>query len=320
MNQKTLILGLNPAWQRLFMIDKELKLGEVHRLPQAVEYASGKGINCARLLQLLGGKPVLSHFLGAQFGERIFDAMAECDIEQVPVWIKAPNRICTTLVADSETTELIEPSPQLTEKEMADFSQSLKDVWDSVPRIALCGTNPKGFDMQALLDFDFEGKRVFVDAVKDIDKLLEKGVELLKLNMDEYCELLQRMSIPQVTSSPQFWKMTAMLVLERLPIRRLVVTDEENPVRVFYTVENKFQSLRLEPPAIESVNCIGAGDSFLAGWIAADSEGLSIEECLARATATAVARCEVEQPWELDLARARALEQDLLPQIERVTD
>lgn len=320
MSSQTLILGLNPAWQRLFMIDGEFELGKVHRLPKAVEYASGKGINCARVLQKLGGKPVLSHFLGDEYGEKIFDAVAENEIEQLPVWIKQPNRICTTLVADPETTELIEQSPELAEKEMDDFSASLADVWDRVPRIALCGSHPKGFDMDSLLKFDFEGKRLFVDAVKGIDKLLQKGVELLKLNMNEYCELLQQFSIPQVTSSPQFWKMSATMLMDRLPIRYLVVTDEENPVRVLYRVEGKFQSLRLEPPAIETVNCIGAGDSFLAGWIAADSAGASVEECLAKATAVAVARCEVEQPWDLDLARAEALEKDLLAQVEKTSE
>ncbi len=316
MNQQTLILGLNPAWQRLFMIDGEFKLGEVHRLPKPVEYASGKGINCARVLQKLGGKPVLSHFLGDEYGEKIFDAMAENEIEQLPVWIKQPNRICTTLVADSGTTELIEQSPELSEKEMEDFNVSLEDIWDRVPRIAVCGTQPKGFKMESLLKLDFEGKRLFVDAVKNISSLLEKGVELLKLNMDEYCELLQQYSIPLVTSSPQFWKMSAKMLLDVLPIHYLVVTAEENPVRVFYKVESKLLSLTVTPPTIETVNCIGAGDTFLAGWIAADSAGLSVEECLAKATAVSVARCEVEQPWDIDLARVEALEKDLLTQIE----
>ena len=115
----------------------------------------------------------------------------------------------------------------------------------------------------------------FINAVKDIDGLLEKEVEVLKLNMEEYCELLQRLSIPLVTSSPQFWKISAMAVLERLPIKHIVVTDEENPVRVFFVLEGKLQILQLQPPTVEVVNCIGAGDSFLAGWIYADSLGLS---------------------------------------------
>lgn len=324
MNQETLVLGLNPAWQRLFILD-ELNLGEVRRMPRAVEFASGKGINCARVLQLLGGKMVLAHFLGTGYGDKIFDAVADSGIRQVPVWIASPTRICTTIVTNKdiqnkETTELIEPSPELTAQEMEDFQKSLQEIWDGVPRIALCGSNPKSFDMNVLTQFDFTGKRLYIDAVKDIDSLMQNGVEVLKLNMEEYSEFLQRLSIPLVTSSPQFWKISAMAVLERLPIKHLVITDEENPVRVFYVLESKLQILELQPPSVEIVNCIGAGDSFLAGWIYADSLGLSVEERLVKATAVASARCEVEQPWELSLARVTALEKELSELVENIVD
>ena len=75
MPQETLILGLNPAWQRLFFLDK-FTLGEVHRIAKVEEYASGKGINCGRVLRHLGGTPVLMHFLGADNGSRIFDELS----------------------------------------------------------------------------------------------------------------------------------------------------------------------------------------------------------------------------------------------------
>lgn len=316
MSGETLILGLNPAWQRLFILDK-LKLGEVRRMPKAAEYASGKGINCARILRLLGGNSLLSHFLGTGYGNKIFDEIAASGIKQVPVWIESPTRICTTIVTDDDITELIEPSPELSEREMDDFCTGLNEVWQGISNVALCGSQPTGFNMDALVNFDFTGKKLYVDAFKDVQNLLEKGVELLKINKLEYCKLLSHFSIPQVTSSPQFWKMSASLLLERLPIKHLVVTDEENPVRLFFSLENKFQCYSVAPPEIEIVNCIGAGDSFLAAWIYADSVGATVEERLAKATAVAVARCEAEQPWDLDLAHAEEFERDLLKKIEK---
>ena len=72
MQNNTLILGLNPAWQRLFITEK-FELGQVHRLPKAVEFGSGKGVNCGRVLQLLGGNPMMMHFLGGSYGSCIFE-------------------------------------------------------------------------------------------------------------------------------------------------------------------------------------------------------------------------------------------------------
>ena len=52
---ESLILGLNPTWQRLFFVD-EFKPGEVNRIARVEEFTSGKGINCARILKMLGGE------------------------------------------------------------------------------------------------------------------------------------------------------------------------------------------------------------------------------------------------------------------------
>lgn len=317
MAQEILILGLNPAWQRLFFLDK-FELGEVHRISKVEEYASGKGINCGRVLQLLGGSPLLMHFLGDQHGSRIFDELSACGIQQAPVWIKEPTRICTTIVSAGESTELIEPSPVLSENENEDFIQTLNDYWSSTQYVALCGTFPKGFNVEQINALDFTGKKVFVDAVTEIDAWLEKGVELLKINMDEYCTILDRLGIPQVMSSPQFWKMSATAVLERLPIKNLVVTDEDAPVRAFRLQEGAFQGVQIQPPTIQVKNAVGAGDSFFAGWLYADSQGMTFEECLVKATAVAVSRCETDRPWNLKLERVAELEASLSEAVEKL--
>ena len=216
MPQETLILGLNPAWQRLFFVDK-FTLGEVHRVSKVEEYASGKGINCGRVLQLLGGSPLMMHFLGSEYGPRIFDEISACGINQAPVWIKEPTRICTTIVSEGSSTELIEPSPIITPSENDDFIQSLNEYWNSTQSVALCGTFPQGFDVTLINNLDFAGKKIYIDAIENVDAWLAKGVELLKINLQEYCKLLSRLGIPQVMSSPQFWKMTPNLSVSNTP-------------------------------------------------------------------------------------------------------
>lgn len=319
MNGDTLILGLNPTWQRLFLVD-EFRPGEVNRLSKVEEFASGKGINCARILRKLGGDFMLAHFLGGERSVSICDEIAAAGIRQVPIWIGDSTRLCTTIISKGDTTELIEPSPQITEAENKDFSQTIGEVWNDVLNIVLCGSFPSGFQKEILSQQNLTGKRLFIDAVDGIDTWLEQGVELLKINLDEYCKLLQRYGIPQITSSPQFWKMTASTLLDRLPIRHLVVTDEDALVHAFYRLEGKFMGLELQPPQIKVVNDIGAGDAFLAGWLSADFLNLPINHCLAKATAVSVARCEVDRPWNLDISRVSALETELLSQIVKMTD
>ena len=82
MSQEVLILGLNPAWQRLFYVDK-FTPGEVHRIERVEEYGSGKGINCGLVLRLLGGTPLMMHFLGSEHGSRIFDEISAYGIRRL---------------------------------------------------------------------------------------------------------------------------------------------------------------------------------------------------------------------------------------------
>ena len=173
MSREILVLGLNPAWQRVFFLDK-FTPGEVHRISKVKEYASGKGINCCRVLQLLGGTPRLMHFLGAGNGEKIFDELSACGIQQVPIWIRENTRICTTIACNGDTTELVEPSPMLADSENEDFAQTLNDYWDSTQYIALCGTFPQGFNAKMFNELDFSDKHIFVDAIDGIDELLAK--------------------------------------------------------------------------------------------------------------------------------------------------
>lgn len=319
MTGDTLILGLNPTWQRLFLVD-EFKPGEVNRLSRVEEFASGKGINCARVLRVLGGDFILAHFLGGDRSVSICDEVAAAGIRQIPIWIGASTRICTTIMSKGDTTELIEPSPKITASENKDFLQTIEEVWCDVTNVVLCGSLPAGFQMENLARLDLTGKRLFIDAVEGIDCWLSGGAELLKINLSEYCKLLQRFGIPQITSSPQFWKMTASTLLERLPIKNLVVTDEDMPIHVFYAQEGKFMGVSLQPPSVKVVNDIGAGDAFLAGWLSADFLGLPIADRLAHATAVSAARCEVDRPWNIDLGRVSSLESDLISHVEKIAD
>ena len=45
---------------------------------------------------------------------------------------------------------------------------------------------------------------------------------------------------------------------------------------------------------------------------------MSFEECLIKATAVAVSRCEVDKPWDLDLARVSELEAKFKDAIEKL--
>lgn len=304
-----LVLGLNPAWQRLFALSS-LHPGAVHRLPPAQEYASGKGVNCARVLAVLGVRACVAHYLGGASGERL-RAELRCEgLEQLDEAIAAPTRICTTLaVAASETqpgssTELIEPSPVVTAIEAQALRERLRAQWPRFRSVAVCGSFPAGCAGEALLDLPLQGKLLYIDAVQGVDAWMRQGVELLKVNAEELRAIMARLGMPFPTGENP-WRLAARELRSVWPVRTLVVTDGAAGAyavdvgeRVWHVPTDSTVRLR---------NAIGAGDSFLAGWIQAATLGGTVAECLCAAMATAQARCEVDLPWEFAPTRQAAL-------------
>lgn len=342
--RELLVLGLNPAWQRLFSLPHALVPGEVHRLPAVVEYASGKGINAARVLQTLGVRPVVAHFLGGATGDAIAAECARIDLAQLVAPLAEPTRICTTLAepdalgrdlerancstsgsmgtsdacaqnhglpraqvlnrSQGRSTELIERSPRVDETSSGSLMQTLAAQWARFGAVLICGTFPDGFEGDRLALLDWSDREVMIDAVRGCDALLQHGVALLKVNECEIRGIFQRLGLEFPTTSPhtaEFWGSLAQRLRNCWPVRDLVVTRGAAGA-VLVSSDGSVILL----PGVSGLmvrNTIGAGDAFLAGWASTRQQNRPARECLVRAQAVALARCEVDLPWDFSADR-----------------
>lgn len=316
LGQEILVLGLNPAWQRLFSLPHALVPGEVHRLPTVVEYASGKGINAARVLQTLGVQPVVAHFLGGATGVAISQECDRIGLPQISAPVQGATRICTTLAEPKQSddsgsssgfgrsTELIEMSPSVDHDSSGALIQVLAAQRARFGAVLICGTFPEGFDGDQLAQLDWTGREVMIDAVRGCDALLRAGVALLKINESEIRGIFNRLGLvyPEGSPlSPDFWAIVGERLRNCWPVRDLVVTRGAEGAVV---VSGDGSVILLQGVSGVLVrNTIGAGDAFLAGWAAARQMNCSVRECLVRAQAVALARCEVDLPWDFSLDR-----------------
>jgi len=306
-----LILGLNPAWQRLFVMDRLLP-GAVHRLPKGIEFASGKGINLARMLALQGESSVLLQFAGGRLGDSVVAELDRVGLFHATIRTEGETRICTTLTeAEGCSTELIEPSQKLTKAELDEFFLALEPLWLESSHIAICGTAPLGFAWDRLCVQSIAGHSLYLDAWTGVEPWLAQGPRLLKVNAEELAKLLGHNYDCECLDVHALGKE----LLARWPVQTLVVTQGSRRVLAF----QKQGVISLCPPRPRKfVNAIGAGDSFLAGWISADRAGFDWRGCLARAVAISAVRCEAELPWELDVAQVAVVEMESLGRIQEL--
>ncbi len=284
---QTLIFGLNPALQKVLEFGS-LSLNRINRAVQSGSFASGKGINCIRVLQRLGGKGKLVHFTGGDSGRLISKELSDQGIETINQEISSETRICTTLISPGSITELIEPSPPVTGKEKAMLLEKLEPVLEKTGLAVFCGTYPRGVDgtFFRFLERLPSSCRIMLDGVKGVEPVLKQGVSLLKINREEMEDLTGEENFPRACKG----------LRERYRIDNIVVTGGRRPVEAVLGKEE----VSLELPDIgKPVNVIGAGDAFLAGWIYSAGRKISGRDSLAYAAAVSLARCRVMLPWEL---------------------
>ena len=135
-----LVIGQNSTWQKTCLLP-QLERGEVNRIDRVMFGASGKGANVARGLKLLAKKPHLLGYTGGINGDRFKSACKSEGLEGSFIPLEDETRICTTIIeASGRTTELIEPSPIVSDQARAAFKQKVQEKIPAAALLAITGT------------------------------------------------------------------------------------------------------------------------------------------------------------------------------------
>ena len=195
--KKILISGANPAWQKALTFPV-IKPGKVNRAGSALAFASGKGINFARAVSIYGkAAPEVVQFTAGSNGRRV---SIELDNEKIAhtdiILADGETRVCSTCIdlENQQITELIEPSPVLSNEDIVNFKNTIISKIPSVDAFAICGTMPAGAPMDIyaeLTDAALKAdKYVLADMIFNLTPVLESsnGKVILKINADELAE------------------------------------------------------------------------------------------------------------------------------------
>lgn len=291
---RILVVGMNPAWQTILSL-AELVPGEVLRAKGAVSLASGKGINCARLLAKSGHHVTLMQVLAGEQGRR---CLADCErhgIHSLHVWVEGETRHCLTLRDESkrQVTEIIEP-----------FAVDFQPAWSSTllkqaqaggrfDAMVLLGTLPNGWQGGFYRDC-LETVAADLKVLDALQGLAWKDLEQaqwIKVNAEEWRAFRTRQDSERLpgVSPPRFHA----LITQGAEGAQLQVGDQ--PLWHF------------QPPAIEVVNPIGAGDTVTAGLVHHLLAGRDAKTAARHALAMGTASCLELLPAHYALENAETL-------------
>lgn len=299
---------MNPAIDKTVEIEA-LVSGGLNRISKVEYDAGGKGINVSKTIRELGGESIATGFLGGNTGKIIENVLDEKEIQHDFIWVEGETRTNTKVIEkNGEVTELNEPGPEISEKQIEEFLNKLETLAKEDTLFVLSGSIPKGVDKDIYARITRlaheKGSQVLMDADGELfTRALEAGPDIIKPNrveLEEYAELDYRASQEELFQLAEG--------LKEKGIDTVAVSMGKSGA-LFVMGEKKVSCPAL---SVKAHSTVGAGDAMVAAlsyaWDQKLDEKETVKLCMA-ASAGAVTTIGTKPP-------SRALIDELMEQVE----
>lgn len=264
---------MNPAIDRNVSVDR-LAFEDRGYIDTREDAAGGRGINASSVLRSFGARTLAVCTAGGESGERLKGFLEASDFpyEAVPI----AGEIRTNLnLTDRQglTIKLNERGPLLSEEEIDRVVRAVKAHLPFSTWLMICGSLPPGVSgslYATLIDLARQaGVKVLLDADgEELRDGLEAGPSLVTPNQREAERLLNTALITR-----SHFAASARRILEMGPESVLLSVGSRGAVLA--TADGTWE---IEPPRVDAVAPVGAGDAMAAAFVWAMSEGMEITE------------------------------------------
>jgi 1-phosphofructokinase family hexose kinase len=286
-----------------------LALGGVHRSERSDIRGGGKGVNVARALRGLGRSSEVLGFAGGHTGAAVMGLLGDESLEVDVTRCSGETRSCLTVIDDERITVFNESGPPIEARDWDRFHRRCLESMEG--GVFVCsGSWPPGApdDAVALLVGSARERGCYTicdTARSQLKAALAAEPDAIKPNIAEACEALGRGSAERV-DTPAGAREVAIELAEallELGPRNVIVSAGADGAALAQPGTTSF----FEPPPVEVVNPIGAGDSLVAGLALRIADGSDLDAAMPFATAVAAASCETFAAGSLDASRVREL-------------
>lgn len=267
-----LIITFNLAIDKVLYIDEFRPFSE-NRVKVLSSLPGGKGVNVARCLRSLYKPSTVAGFVGGFNGGFIKEGLKKEGIIPLLVEIENENRICNILLESSgKVTEIYEIGPEIKEEKVIELINEIQKREESFQNIIISGSIPQGVREDHVFKIleTFKDRKIFLDIHGEIlIKILESfEIFFLKINENEFkrtfkIDLINKNSLFEV-----FKNYKVFLSVITLGDKGAIFLFKEN----VYKINSDYK--------VKIFNPVGAGDSFMGGFVYGIDEGMNIFDAL----------------------------------------
>ncbi len=306
--RRIICLGASPTLQRT-MVFGQLRAGETNRAAEVHEHASGKAVNAARVLHLLG-RPTL--YIGQVGGDRAAFFRRDLESAGVPhdlIEVAGETRLCVTVVdvQGRQATELIQETEAIAPavgEALLDRLEAQLVVGAAVVVLAgsLAPGLPSDFYARAVRMAHEAGAMVVLDTRGDaLTCALAEAPDVVKPNR---AELAGTVGMPVDSRRAMQSAMAAMV--ER-GARWVVCTRGRDGSSVTGNADGQTRHWDITTADVDVVNPIGSGDAYAAGLAVGLAEGVPLPDACRYAAACGAANAEHFHAGVIDPSRVPLL-------------
>lgn len=277
-------LTMNPCLDRYIYVD-ELIVDDTIRAKKVVDYPAGKGIDVSRVIRELGGVSIAIALVGGANGRRLEEMLDKEGVIYSSIRVPQETRMNIILETSKGQYRISMPGEKIGVKKLQVVLEVLNALVRQGDVVVVSGSLPKGVAAEFYTGIIFTlkqwGATVYFDS--DGDKLkagLIGQPDYIKPNLHEF----QRLIGKNVSSRKEIIS-EARKVIEIHELKAILLTLGGEGA---YFISNE-KVLYTKTIKVPVKSAVGAGDSFLAGFVLKKTEGASDEEALRWANASGTA-------------------------------
>lgn len=278
---------LNPALDRTIVVEKLVE-DDTTRILSETLYAGGKGIDVSRVIRELGGQSVALGLVGGYDGLNLEGLLINAGVMTDFTRISGETR--TNIILKQENTGsqfmISAAGPQVSPTEIGQLYQHVLQL-QSMDYLVLSGSLPRGVTPNVYGQLILAGRKKESFVVLDADgTALKESINyqptFIKPNQFELSRLVGRDLVREKDI------LIACEEVHNLGIQYILVSRGKEGL-ILSTDDQKIKAVA---PPVQVDSAVGAGDSVVAGFVLAHSQGKELTECvrLACAAGTATAK------------------------------
>lgn len=253
---------LNPSIDYIINVSN-FQLGEVNRTDKELIYPGGKGINVSIVLNNLGIKNTALGFTAGFIGEEIKRLLKVEGINTDFIDVKNGLSRINVKLSSKEETEINGNGPNILDIDIENLMNKLLNLKEG-DILVLAGSIPDSIKETMYSDISErlsnKGVKIVVDATKDLlVNTLKYHPFLIKPNNKELGEIFK------VTLDTSEEILPYAKKLRKMGARNVIVSMSKDGAMLLTEDDKCYYS---KPPKGKMVNTVGAGDSFVAGFLA----------------------------------------------------